>query len=444
MSDSLSVALVSLGCPKNLVDSEKMLACLAEGGLIVGAPTDDADVIIVNTCGFLAAARDESLEVIEEALTHKRRGRTKRVVVAGCLVNRDAEDLFAAAEGIDAIVGVHNRQDILAAVAGRGRITQLDTCPAGPARSDTGRFRLTARHTAYLRISEGCSRRCTYCTIPALRGPLRSKPPADVLTEARELVADGAIEVNLIAQDTTAYGDDLTPTTGDTRATLAGLLRSLNELEPLRRLRLLYAYPHRFSDDLIAAMAECPRVVPYVDIPLQHVSAGVLSRMGRPGSHRQIEDLLGRLRDRIHGLAIRTTLIAGFPGETEREFQELLAFVKAARFNALGVFAFSPEPGTAAAEMDGQIDDAVRTARAEEIMLAQQEIAFAANRGRIGERVEILVDGVDAEGYCIGRTSGQAPEIDSICILTEPREAGTFLAAKVADWRHYDLIVEPE
>jgi len=437
---ALSVSLVSLGCPKNLVDSESMLARLAEAGLVVGAPMDDADVIVVNTCGFLSAARDESLEVIREALEQKRRGRTRRVVVAGCLVNRDAKDLCDSNDGIDALVGVNNRDDIIPAVTGRKRLTRLDAYNGEPAGSDAGRFRLTPRHTAYLRICEGCSRRCTFCTIPAIRGPLRSKTPEAVLAEARELADDGAVEINVIGQDTTAYGMDLND---DPAPSLCDILRRLDRLDGLRWIRLLYAYPSRFSDELIDVIAGAERIVPYVDMPLQHISTGVLRRMGRGVTRSGVEGLLGRLRRKVPPLVLRTTLIAGFPGESDGEFQELLEFVKDFRFEALGVFAFSPERGTPAASMPGQLPDEVKAQRVDALMLAQQEIAFEQGSARVGSPVEILVDGTDSRGYCIGRHYGQAPDIDGRCVLSEPRAAGSFVRAEVVDSDAYDLVVEP-
>ena len=437
-SDPLTVSLVSLGCPKNLVDSEKMLACLAEAGLVVGAPMDAADVIVVNTCGFLSAARDESLEVISEAVSHKDSGRAQRVVAAGCLVNRDAEKLYELAPGVDAIVGVNNREEIVAAVTGDRRWTKFEPHVPGPAVSDAARFRLTPRHTAYLRVSEGCSQRCTFCTIPDIRGPFRSKPFDGVLAEAAELVADGAIELNIIGQDTTGYGSDVSG------AGLADLLAALDALDGVQWIRLLYTYPRRFTDELIAAISESPRVVPYVDMPLQHMADSILSRMGRgvTGAHQR--DLLHRLRDRVAGLAVRTTFIVGFPGETDDEFAELLAFVEEFKFEAMGVFAFSPEEGTKAAAMEGQVSDEVKAQRLDALMRAQQAIAFDANARAVGSDLQILVDGVDAEGYCIGRSPAQAPEIDGVCILTDPRPAGELLSARVVDWQEYDLVVEPQ
>jgi ribosomal protein S12 methylthiotransferase len=436
-SEPIRVALASLGCPKNLVDSEKLLAHLAEGGCLVGAPMDEADVIVVNTCGFISPARDESMEVIAEALQLKAAGQVRRVVVAGCLVNRDGEALQESAPGIDAIVGVNDREQILAAVTGNGPRVRISG-PAAVAGSDAGRFRLTPRHTAYLRISEGCSRKCTFCTIPAIRGPFRSKGPEQVIDEAQELIDDGAVELNVIGQDTTNYGRDL-----DGTPSLAALLGRLDGLDGAEWIRLLYAYPTAVTDDLVDAIASCGHVVPYLDIPLQHICDAALKRMGRAATRARTERLLHRLRERIDGLVLRTSLIVGFPGETDGEFDELLDFVRGVRFDALGVFPFCAESGTPAADMPDQIPHGVTESRLEAVMLAQQEIAFEANARKIGSDVRVLVDGIDEEGICVGRHYGQAPDIDSICMLTEPRPAGEFVDGRVADWEDYDLIVEP-
>ena len=446
------VALVSLGCPKNLVDSEKMMALLAEGGCTVGAPMDEADVIVVNTCGFLSAAREESLGVVREALAHKAAGRARRVVVAGCLVNRDAEKLFDLVPGIDAIVGVNDRDDLLNVVtsinkkiskAGVVESSIVNRKPSIPIVSDAGRFRLTPRHTAYLRISEGCSQKCTFCTIPSIRGPFRSKSPRDVLTEAQELIADGAVELNVIGQDTTSYGMDLgEDKTAPSQSRLADLMKSLSKLDGLRWVRLMYAYPNRFNDALIEAMASCEKIVPYVDLPLQHISDGVLRRMGRRVTRARTETLLDKLRRRVPGIAIRTTFIVGFPGETRAQFAELLKFVKEFRFDALGVFEFSPEEGTPAARLKGRVAPEVAAERARDVMLAQQKIAFAANRRRVGQAIEVLVDGMDSQGRCVGRHAGQAPDIDSVCILKKKSPPGKFVQAKVIGADGYDLIVD--
>ncbi|MCK5113706.1 MAG: 30S ribosomal protein S12 methylthiotransferase RimO [Phycisphaerae bacterium] len=448
-----SVAIVSLGCPKNLVDSEKMLADLAEAGCIVGAPTDDADVILINTCGFLAAAREEALDIITQSVDLKETSRVSRVVVAGCLPTRDGAQLYDAAPGIDAVVGVNDREEIVNAVIGTGRFTKLTANPlpfAAPesknqkvAPGDAGRFRLTPRHTGYLRIAEGCDQKCTFCTIPAIRGPMRSKPAEMILAEARELIADGVVEMNIIAQDTTAYG-------GDINTNLASLLRQLNALDGAQWLRLMYTYPRGFDDALIDAIVECDCVLPYLDMPLQHISDGILKRMNRRITRDTTVALLEKLRDRIDGLIIRTSFIVGFPGETQQQFDELLDFVCDFQFDNLGVFEYSPEPGTPAAKMNDQVPADVAAERAAQIMAAQQDIAITANESLVGAELEVLVDGVDESGATgtagasIGRFYGQAPDIDGVCILTEPCEVGTIVQGTIVAAQDYDLVVQPQ
>jgi len=431
------VAIVSLGCPKNLVDSEKLLARLAEGGCVVGAPMTAADVVIINTCGFIAPAVAESIEVIAEARRLKAAGKVRRIVVAGCLVNRLGEGLFARAPGIDAIIGVNDRDSILSAVLGNERIARISATPADAA-SDAGRFRLTPTHTAYLRIAEGCSRRCTFCTIPSIRGRFRSKGPAMVLAEARELLASGAVELNVIAQDTTNYGRDRGG--GDT---LAKLLRKLDKLDGIEWIRLLYAYPMGFDDDLIDAIASCERVVHYVDMPLQHIADGVLKRMGRRVTRKHIEQLLIKLRQRVEGLVLRTTFITGFPGETRGDFEELLSFVRDFDFEAVGVFPYYPEPGTPAARLPDRPSRATAERRRQRLMLTQQDIVFAANEAHVGKHLRVLVDGKEAGGASIGRHYGQAPDIDSVCILTSLAEPGRFVDATIVEADGYDLVVKP-
>lgn len=435
------VCLVPLGCPKNLVDGEKMLGVLAQAGCVVGAPADRADVIIVNTCAFLAAARAESLKTIRQALRLKRMGRVERVVVSGCLPARDGQRLVKELPEVDAIVDLSGRDFIARAVlAGdeAGRFVQSVAAVA----DDSGRFRLTPRHTAYLRIADGCNRRCTFCTIPNIRGPYRSKPPRTVLAEARELVADGAVELNVIAQDTTGYSMDFPAGERKKSGGLAGLLKKLDRLPHLRWVRLMYAYPIDFGDDVIDAMAACRRVVPYVDIPLQHINDTVLRRMGRRVTRKQIEGLLEKLRRKIPGIAIRTTFIVGFPGETAGQFAELLRFAGDFKFEAMGVFEYSPEEGTPAARLPGRVPARVKVARAKRLMLQQQKIVMQANAARIGQTLDVLVDGVDRSGRCVGRHAGQAPDVDSICIFTSRPRQGEIVRAKVTGFAGYDLIVE--
>ena len=436
-AEQLHVALVSLGCPKNLVDSEKIAAHLAEAGCVVGAPMDDADVIVVNTCAFLSSAKDESLEVIGEAMAQKQAGRARRVVVAGCLVNRDGDALLAESPGIDAVVGIYDRPSIVQAVLGEGQLSQISPNDR-PVAGDRGRLRLTLPHTAYLRISEGCSHRCTFCTIPDIRGPFRSKPLDEIVAEARELVDSGAIELNLIGQDTTGYGSDLAGGPG-----LADVLGALDGVDGVEWLRLMYAYPTGLTDDVLAAMAGSDHVVPYIDVPLQHISDPILKRMGRRMGRADVEAMLDRVRDRLGSPAIRTTFIVGFPGETEAQFEELLDFMVEFGFDAAGVFAYSPEGGTPAAKLDGAVAEEVKAERVERLMLAQQDVAFEANAASVGQSIDVLVDAADNGGPPVGRHAGQAPEIDSVCLLAEPREPGRIILAEVVDWQDYDLVVQP-
>ena len=443
----MKVALVSLGCPKNLVDSEKMLAQLARGGCLVGCPMDMADVIVINTCGFIQPARDESLELIGEAVGYKRSGRARRVVVAGCLASRDGAALMREVPGIDALVGVNDRHRLLSAVLAEGRTSKLarklTSAGGGGAEKseiygDRGRFRLTPRHTAYLRISEGCSRRCTFCTIPSIRGAFRSKPPKLVLQEAAELVADGAVELNIIGQDTTSFGCDLAEKTD-----LADLLLSLEAIEGLKWIRLLYAYPSRLTRRLIDVMGRSEKIVPYIDLPLQHISDGVLRRMGRGTSKKSIRQLLARIRSGIPAVSVRTTFIVGFPGESRDDFDQLVDFVRSERFAAVGVFEFSPEVGTAAFAMDGQVDDSIKASRARRLMAVQKRVVLADNRQKVGSTIKVLVDGQDNHGRCVGRHAGQAPDIDSLCYLSATSPAGRFVRAAVSGFDEYDLIVKP-
>ena len=457
LTRDVRIGFVSLGCAKNLVDSEKMLGQLAEGGCVVGADLPDADVIVVNTCGFLEASRSEAHEVIREAVELKKTGRCRRVVVAGCLVQRDGTALQEAVPGIDALVGVHQRGDLLSAVrGGAGGSDVASGRRSAPRReadlflgeyhpqswTDQGRLRLTPKCYAYLRISEGCDQKCTFCTIPSIRGPMHCKRPEQIISEARELIADGAVELNLIGQDTTSYGRDIGYAAG-----LAGLLRELNRVDGVRWLRLLYAYPSVFSDEMIDAIAECERVVKYVDIPLQHISDRMLRAMYRRVTREQTETLLEKLRERIPGLAIRTTLIAGFPGETEADFNELTEFVRQSRFEALGVFAYSLEPDTPAGRMQDQLSDAVQRERVDVLMQTQQEVAFATNRGRIGSRFDVLVerDEADEDGTLRGRAAFQAPQVDGTVRIRKGCElrAGEFVSVRCVSWQDYDLIVRP-
>ena len=447
-ADPPIVGFVSLGCPKNLVDSERMLAEIAESGAIISGDESAADTIVVNTCGFLAAARDEALEVLRELAERKRAGTLRRLVVAGCLVQRDGEDLRRLVPEIDALVGVHNRADVPTAIWEQ----PCDSANRKPADlylgdyhpqpwTDRGRLRITPSHYAYVRMSEGCNQRCTFCTIPSIRGPLHSKPLDELVSECRELIADGARELVLIGQDTTSYGTDIGYKPG-----LAGLLRELDAAcDGARWLRLMYVYPSVFTDEMIDAIAACERVVNYIDIPLQHINDRVLKVMGRRVTRKQTETLLEKIRSRIPGVTIRTTFIVGFPGETDGEFEELVSFVRDFGFDAVGAFHYSHEPGTPAFRIGDPPDDAVINERYERLMLAQQDVALAAAGRRIGQTLTVLVDGVtDDDGTLAARHAGQAPEVDSICLLPpNAAEPGDFVETRCVDTNGYDLLVRP-
>ncbi len=444
-----SVAFVSLGCPKNLVDSERMLGLLAQDGLTITNDPAEAEAIVINTCGFLDASKQESLQAIRQAAAYKNKGRCQRVVVAGCLVQRHKTKLLAEVPQIDRLVGVFDRERIVAAVRGPenpdrsqghflGKFHQISRSANG-FEDDRARLRLTPRHYAYLRISEGCNQGCSFCTIPSIRGPMRSKPPEQILAEARELAADGAVELLLIGQDTTSYGTDIGYAPG-----LAGLLKLLDgQLKDVAWLRLMYAYPSCFTDDMIAALADCQRVLPYIDMPLQHINDRMLKVMKRRVTRQQIETLLDKLRRRVANLTLRTTFIAASPGETEAEHRELLHFIEQFGFDMLGVFAYSAEPGTAMGRMAGQLPDAVKQQRVDELMLAQQKVAFAKAAARKGQTTTVLVDGRSPRGrdLWISRHGGQAPQIDSRTLVRgKGLHAGQMLDVRITGRRDYDLL----
>ncbi len=435
-------AFVSLGCPKNLVDSERMLGKLAQDGLALVPDADGADVVVVNTCGFIEPARQESLGVIREMLDLKRKGRVGAVVVAGCLAERKGEELLNEVPEVDHLVGVFGREEI-AQVVDRTlsrRLEQRTLFRPAPVKAleDTARLRVTPRHYAYLKISEGCDRLCTFCAIPGMRGKHVTKPMEEVLREARELAADGVRELILVAQDTTYYGLDLY---GEVR--LAELLRELDKVEGIEWIRLLYAYPMYLTDKLIETLAGARRIIPYLDMPLQHANDRVLKRMQRRVNRAQTEELLTRLRSAIPGLTLRTTFIVGFPGETEAEFEELAAFVRAQRFERVGVFPYSFEPGTPSARLDGHLPEEVKAERRNQLMEVQQEIAFAWSKSQVGRELEVIVDGADPEvpNHVLARGHADAPEIDSLVrVKGKNLHAGDLARVKVTAADGYDLV----
>ena len=438
-------AFVSLGCPKNLVDSERMLGLLATEGYIPVSDPDGADMVIINTCGFIESARQESRAVIDEMIALKEAGRCQRVIVTGCLAERQGPQIITEIPQIDQAVGVFGREEIVK-VADRcmnGAMEQrtLFRPAAVRAADDTARLRVTPRHYAYLKISEGCQRTCTFCAIPKMRGKHVTKPIEQVLAEAQELAADGVRELVIVSQDTTYYGKDLYG-----RTCLSELLRQLDQVSGLEWIRILYAYPEYVDDELIETCASARRIVPYLDMPLQHINDRVLRRMQRRVDRDATIALLEKLQSGWPKLTLRTTFLVGFPGETEAEFAELLEFVEAARFPRAGVFTYSHEEGTAATRLDGQLPKEVKTERYDRLMRAQQQVAFAHAQGCVGREMVVVVDEVDRQspGTLICRGSADAPEIDTLVYVESPPvEAGRFLRVLVTGTRDYDLIAQP-
>ncbi len=438
-------AFVSLGCPKNLVDSEKMLGTLALDGYTLVSEPDGADFVIVNTCGFIESSRAESKAVIREMLDLKRAGRTRGVIVAGCLPQRLGPALIDELPEIDHIVGVFGRDEINRVadhlIGGAREQRELFRPAPITAMDDRSRLRITPQHFAYLKISEGCDRTCTFCAIPKMRGKHITKPIEMVVAEARELAADGVRELNLVAQDTTYYGLDLYG-----RVRLVELLRELEAIDGIDWIRLMYLYPIHFTDELIAKIADSPKIVPYLDLPLQHINDAVLRRMQRRVNRRQTVELLEKLRERIANVVIRTTFIVGFPGETDEQFAELADFVEEARFERLGVFTYSLEPDTPAVKLDGHLPESVKTERREALMACQQPIAFEHAESLIGYELDVLIDEQAEDGTLIGRTFADAPEIDGsvhVQMASAPGEeppVGEFLPVEITGREGYDLI----
>ncbi|HLJ94203.1 MAG TPA: 30S ribosomal protein S12 methylthiotransferase RimO [Gemmataceae bacterium] len=435
-------AFVSLGCPKNLVDSERMLGRLSQDGYALVPEADGADVVVVNTCGFIEPARQESLGVIREMLALKKEGRVGAVVVAGCLAERKKGDLLREVPEVDHIVGVFGREEITQVVDRTlaQRLEQRSLFRPAPVRSqeDTARLRITPRHYAYLKISEGCDRLCTFCAIPGMRGKHVTKPMEEVLREAQELIADGVRELILVAQDTTYYGTDLYG-----RVRLAELLRELDQLDGLEWIRILYAYPIHFTDELIETLASATKILPYLDLPLQHINDRILRRMQRRVNRQATEALLARLRKAIPSLALRTTFIVGFPSETEAEFAELQSFLAAQRFERVGIFPYSLEPGTPAARLEGHVPEEVKLERRDRLMEVQQDIAFAWSQQQVGREMDVLLDGPDPEvpNHLLGRCFADAPEIDGqVRVKGKGLRPGDLVRTKITAADGYDLV----
>ena len=442
--ESRRVGFLSLGCPKNLVDSEVMLGTLKRRGHEIATDVESADVIVVNTCAFIDRAKKESIDTVLEMAKLKTSGadgRSRRLVVTGCLAERHDADLRREIPEIDATLGTGQIPEIVAAV--EGRATTVDRAARRPEwiyDADSPRLQSTPSHTAFVKISEGCDYTCSFCIIPALRGLHRSRRPEDIESEVRRLAAAGVREVVLVAQDSTRYGLDL-----GQRGALAPLLRRLGSIEGLRWIRVMYAYPSTVTNEILDAIATEERVVKYVDMPLQHASEAVLKRMKRPTGKGHLLGMVERVRDRVPGVAFRTTFIVGFPGETDADFKQLTTFVEQAEFDHLGVFAYSDEEGTAAFDLEGRVSAKVKKARQGELMRIQKRISLRRNKARVGSRVEVLVEGPhpDTDLLLAGRLATQAPEIDGSVLLSDPGEMppgrGEFVMCEITRAHAYDL-----
>lgn len=429
------VRIVTLGCAKNDVDSEEIAGVLAEAGHDIDSASKRADIVVINTCGFLEAAKDESIRAIKEAVREKKAGRVQKVIVAGCLSQRMGSELARLAPGADSYVGVGEmaRFGEIVAKAGNSLGGESISRPHHRWADVTTRIRTGSPWSAYLKVSEGCDHKCTFCTIPSFRGPHASKPIERVLAEARHLASTGAKEINLIAQDVTQYGYDLYK-----KFTLPSLLMELNGIDGIEWIRILYFYPNRLTDEVINAMRDLPKVCHYIDIPLQHAHPETLRRMKRPWDGERYLGLFQKLRKAMPDCAIRTTFIVGFPGETEGEFEYLLDFVRAAKLDRVGAFMFSREPGTPSYEMEGQVSSRVKRERFDRLMRLQQGVSLEVNRSWIGKQLRVLVEQSSGETG-VGRSHRDAPDIDGLVYFKEKAEPGSIIEVLIERAEPYDL-----
>jgi len=453
----LKVGLISLGCAKNLVDSEVMLGALQRDGLLLTEDAREADVVIINTCGFIEASKQESINAVLKANALRQTGHCKALIMAGCLTQRYPKELHKELPEVDAFVGLNEVprigeivREVLLKVGQASSLSHLgrdrqDACPtlywSGPAKFvpdfSAPRYRLTPRHYAYVKIAEGCNHPCTFCSIPRIRGLHRSRPMPDVLAEVRALVEQGTREINLISQDTTFYGRDIVAARGEHggQTGLCDLLHSLQQLPGDFWVRLLYTHPAHWTDELIATIAACDKVCRYVDIPLQHINDEVLARMRRETDGAYIRDLIRRIRTGIPGIALRTTFIVGFPGETDEQFEELLAFIEETKFERLGIFTYSQEDHTPAGNLDDQLPAKVKKRRYRQAMAWQQKVSRQVQQAFVGQTLRVLVE---KDG--IGRTHADAPEIDGHVLLSGKATPGEFAQVRIVGAKEYDLI----
>ena len=432
-----SVGMVSLGCAKNLVDSENMLGMLRDRGHEIVADPATAEIIFVNTCGFIESAKQESIDTILEMAEYKKTGSLKQLFVTGCLAQRYAKDLAEELPEVDGFMGVADYArlyDMLNAAEKGERPVYMRE---GERFFESSRVLTSAPFSAYVKISDGCDNRCTYCAIPLIRGSYKSRPFDDIVAECRRLAGEGVTEITLIAQDTSRYGCDL----GDGHYQLPELLRTVSEIEGIHWLRVLYCYPDSTEDKLLDEIANNPKIAPYLDLPLQHINDDLLKRMNRRGSAAWIKSRLAECRKR--GIIVRTTMIVGFPGETDAQFEELLDFVKETRFDRLGAFTYSPEEGTPAARMENQIDEEIKAERLDQLMMLQQSVSMELMAERVGTECEVLVEGRDEDGW-YGRSIYEAPESDGCIRLNASQDLvpGSYVRARITAADAYDLTAE--
>lgn len=433
------VHFTSLGCPRNLVDSEVMIGLLVRTGYQMTPTLEEADYLVVNTCAFLHSAREESKATIRELLTRKRK--KAKVIITGCLVGKEREEVEQLFPEVHYWLGAGDLEGIVSALTSEQPGAQVTAARSYVERGESLRFLATPRHYAYLKIAEGCRKRCSYCLIPSIKGPLQSRPIPDLVAECRSLLDKGVQEVVLIAQDLGDYGKDL----GKEKCGLDALLRALLSLEGNFWLRLLYLYPDEIDEALIALMASDRRLLPYLDLPLQHIHDDILKKMRRKTTSRQIRDVVATLRKKLPHIHLRTSFIVGFPGETEEQFEELLAFVQEGAFHHVGIFTYSREEGTEAARMEDQIPEEVKVERQERLAAAQQRVVAKWNRKMVGKRVEVVVEGYHPESklLLVGRYFGQAPEVDGQVILNEWRAVRAFgerYQVEITNVAGYDLV----
>ena len=438
----MNLLFISLGCDKNLVDSEVMLGLLAKEGYQMVDDEQEADVIVINTCCFIHDAKEESIQTILEMAQYKEEGRLKALIVTGCLAQRYQQEILDEIPEVDAVLGTTAYTEIARAIEealeGKGKVTteDLNALPL----TDPHRIVTTGGHYAYLKIAEGCGKHCTYCIIPKLRGDYRSVPMERLIAEAKDLAEQGVRELILVAQETTLYGKDLYG-----EKSLYRLLKELCRIDGIRWIRILYCYPEEIDDPLIQVIKEEKKICHYLDLPIQHASDEVLRRMGRRTSKEQLKAVIGKLREEIPDICLRTTLITGFPGETKEQHEELMEFVDEMEFDRLGVFTYSPEEDTPAAEMPDQIPEEIKEERQAELMELQQDIAFDAAENMIGKEVLVMIEGkVANENAYVGRTYKDAPGVDGLIFINTEEElmSGDFAKVKVTGALEYDLIGE--